>query len=67
MELDLPLFVHERDAAEDMVKILSSFPKLPPTVIHCFTGTAKQVTDFEYSALFRADLGESGSRVGSGE
>lgn len=47
VELQKPLFIHERDAHEDMVKILSKYlSKLPPTVIHCFTGKAKDAQKY---------------------
>eukprot|EP00468_Gymnochlora_sp_CCMP2014_P011348 CAMPEP_0167745566 /NCGR_PEP_ID=MMETSP0110_2-20121227/3220_1 /TAXON_ID=629695 /ORGANISM="Gymnochlora sp., Strain CCMP2014" /LENGTH=305 /DNA_ID=CAMNT_0007630217 /DNA_START=505 /DNA_END=1422 /DNA_ORIENTATION=- len=43
IELKMPMFVHERDAHEDLVKVLSEFEgKLPPVCIHCFTGSAKE-------------------------
>jgi TatD DNase family protein len=37
-ELNIPLFLHEREAHEDLVKVLDEFESLPPVVIHCFTG-----------------------------
>ncbi|MDP6946909.1 MAG: TatD family hydrolase [Myxococcota bacterium] len=41
-ERQMPLFLHERDAAERMLVILSRFgADLPPAVIHCFTGSAE--------------------------
>jgi Tat protein secretion system quality control protein TatD with DNase activity len=40
----LPLFVHEREANDDLVAILAEFPARPPTVVHCFTGTHSQLT-----------------------
>jgi len=46
-ELSMPLFLHERDAHEAMVEVLrrtrDSFPR---AVIHCFTGTAEQVSAY---------------------
>lgn len=43
IELKKPLFVHERDAHEDLVTILSKYKdELPPTLIHCFTGTVAE-------------------------
>eukprot|EP00471_Norrisiella_sphaerica_P007943 CAMPEP_0184498412 /NCGR_PEP_ID=MMETSP0113_2-20130426/38898_1 /TAXON_ID=91329 /ORGANISM="Norrisiella sphaerica, Strain BC52" /LENGTH=305 /DNA_ID=CAMNT_0026885907 /DNA_START=945 /DNA_END=1863 /DNA_ORIENTATION=+ len=41
VELKLPLFIHERDAHEDLVKVLDGFQNvgLPPVCIHCFTGS----------------------------
>ncbi|PSN47590.1 3'-5' ssDNA/RNA exonuclease TatD [Blattella germanica] len=39
-ELGKPLLLHERDAHQDVVDILSKYKDhLPPVVIHCFTGT----------------------------
>lgn len=41
-ELRKPLFVHERDAHEDVVRLLAEGGQLPPVVIHCFTGSSEQ-------------------------
>lgn len=39
IELQKPLFLHERDAHEEFYKILSAYKNdLGPTVVHCFTG-----------------------------
>lgn len=43
LEYDLPLFLHEREAHHDFLKILDSYPKLPPIVVHCFTGKQKEL------------------------
>ncbi|XP_065902262.1 3'-5' ssDNA/RNA exonuclease TatD-like isoform X2 [Dysidea avara] len=38
-----PLFVHDRDSHSDLTdKLLSHKASLPPTLIHCFTGTRKE-------------------------
>lgn len=38
-----PLFIHEREASNDLCKILDKYAdKLPSAVIHCFTGTAEE-------------------------
>ena len=50
--LNKPLFLHERDADEDMIKILSETKKKYPDirgVIHCFTG--KKSTMLKYLEL----------------
>jgi len=40
IELKKPLFVHERDARDDLIEILSKYKnELPLVLIHCFTGT----------------------------
>ncbi|OWA54243.1 3'-5' ssDNA/RNA exonuclease TatD [Hypsibius exemplaris] len=42
--LKKPLFVHEREASEALLKVLLKYhADLPPTVIHCFTGTRAEV------------------------
>lgn len=47
VELKKPLFVHERDAHEDLLTVLNKFKgTLPPTVIHCFTGTIAQAKTY---------------------
>lgn len=45
-QLKKPLFIHERDAHEDLVKVLSKYPDLPSVVIHCFTGTADEAKKY---------------------
>nr|CAG4644879.1 EOG090X080R [Leptodora kindtii] len=46
-EIRKPLFLHERDAHEDMVRILDKYKeKLPPAVLHCFTGTSAQALKY---------------------
>ncbi|GBP24435.1 hypothetical protein EVAR_19311_1 [Eumeta japonica] len=42
-ELRKPLFVHEKDAQDDLLKILDEHQNgLPPVVIHSFTGSIEQ-------------------------
>lgn len=43
-ELDMPVFLHERDAHEDFAKILSQHRNnLSKVVVHCFTGTENEL------------------------
>ena len=46
-ELGLPLYLHQRDAHSDFVRIIkesrNNFPKF---VVHCFTGTQKELDDY---------------------
>ncbi|XP_023341563.1 uncharacterized protein LOC111711430 [Eurytemora carolleeae] len=45
--LGKPLFLHERDAHEAMVKILEkNIHRLPACVIHCFTGTKEHAAKY---------------------
>ena len=40
-ELNMPVFLHERDASADFVPILKQYrTRLPGAVVHCFTGGA---------------------------
>jgi Tat protein secretion system quality control protein TatD with DNase activity len=42
-KLKKPLFLHERDAHDEMINVLKKYQdKLPPAVLHCFTGTVDQ-------------------------
>ena len=44
IELNMPIFLHERDAHEEFVAILSKHRKeLDKVVVHCFTGTSDQL------------------------
>ena len=46
IELELPVFLHARDAHDRFVAILDDFlPDLRGAVLHCFTGTASELDD----------------------
>ena len=46
-ELNMPLFLHERDAHEDMYNILEKHNKIAKkAVIHCFTGTKREAENY---------------------
>ena len=48
-ELKLPVIIHCRDAASEMIEIcndLSKQGKCPKGVLHCWTGTIKEMTQF---------------------
>jgi TatD DNase family protein len=46
-ELKMPLFLHERDAHQRFVEILSRFSgQLPKAVVHCFTGTSTELDTY---------------------
>lgn len=47
IDLGMPLFLHERDAGDDMVAMLSEHrAQLPPAVIHCYTGDAATLSRY---------------------
>ena len=46
VELQKPLFIHEREAFEDMFATLGKYQNLPNAVIHCFTGTAEEAKKY---------------------
>lgn len=46
-ELNMPIFLHERDAHDEFVKALSNFRNdISKVVVHCFTGTSKQLETY---------------------
>jgi len=45
-ELQMPLFLHERDAGERFCQVLTRARKASPAVLHCFTGTREQATAY---------------------
>ena len=46
-ELELPVFIHERDAASDMLDILGRYrSKIERMVVHCFTGDEGALRDY---------------------
>lgn len=52
-ELKKPLFLHERDAHDDMVRILCKYKdRLPPAVLHCFTGNSAQALKYIEMGLY---------------
>ncbi|KAI6186986.1 Hydrolase, TatD family [Aphelenchoides besseyi] len=52
-DLKKSLFIHERDAHDDLMEILSRYAdRLPPAVIHCFTGTAAQAKAYIDKGFF---------------
>ena len=53
VELKLPLFLHEREAHDDLISVLDEFQlagderqQLPPIVVHCFTGTSDEAAEY---------------------
>ncbi|AKE51306.1 TatD family hydrolase [Kangiella geojedonensis] len=46
-DIQKPLFLHERDAGEAMIKLLQQYQsKLPKAVIHCFTGSQESLEQY---------------------
>lgn len=48
VELEKPLFLHEREAHGGLLGVLDEFEegKLPPVVAHCFTGTKEEALEY---------------------
>ena len=42
-QIDLPLFMHEREAKDDFISILKSHPVENKKIVHCFTGNKETV------------------------
>ena len=47
IETNLPLFLHQRDAHDDFLRIISKYKNdISRAVVHCFTGTQKELDDY---------------------
>ena len=52
-EKNQPVFLHQRDAHEDFVSILSEYlPQIPAAVAHCFTGRADEMQQYIEMGLY---------------
>ncbi|MCL1075245.1 TatD family hydrolase [Shewanella dokdonensis] len=52
-ELQLPVLMHQREAHDDFLNILSRYrSSLPAAVLHCFTGDKQQVADYNALDLY---------------
>ncbi len=45
-EVQMPLFLHERDARERFCQILAAARKRVPAVLHCFTGSSQELMGY---------------------
>lgn len=45
-QVQKPLFLHSREAHEDLMKHLKAIENLPPVIVHCFTGTRAELEDY---------------------
>jgi TatD DNase family protein len=47
IDKNIPLFLHQRDSHDDFIKILRKYSsEISKAVVHCFTGTQKQLDDY---------------------
>ncbi len=52
-ELQLPVFLHERDAHDDFIKLVGRYlPDIPRAVVHCFTGEDSQLRAYIAEELY---------------
>jgi TatD DNase family protein len=51
-ELQMPLFLHERDARQRFCEILGAVRKNSPAVLHCFTGTHEELRTYLDMGLY---------------
>jgi TatD DNase family protein len=49
---NLPLILHQRKAFDKMKEVLDSYTKLPPIVIHCFSGGLKEARYYIQKGFF---------------
>lgn len=53
VEKQMPVFLHQRDAHDDFVRIISKYiDKLPRAVAHCFTGSELELKDYLEMGLY---------------
>lgn len=53
VEKNAAVFLHQRDAHQDLVRILSKYiDKLPAAVVHCFTGTEAELNCYLEMGLY---------------
>lgn len=45
VELDKPAYLHDRDASDDLIRLLKKFPEVSG-VVHCFTGTQEALETY---------------------
>ena len=68
-ELQLPLFVHEREAHDDLLRVLDQVQKdasclpLPPVVIHCFTGTRDEAMTYIQRGFYIGSVNIETSKI----
>lgn len=59
-----PLFLHQRDASEDFIRILSKYQdQLPNVVVHCFTGTREEALKYLEMGFYIGLTGTSPSQL----
>lgn len=47
IEFNKPLFLHSREAHKDFIDVLDQYSdRLPPVVVHCFTGKKSELEDY---------------------
>ena len=52
-KLGKPLFLHEREAHTSLLRVLARFEgRLPPVLIHCFTGTEAEAAKYVELGFF---------------
>ena len=53
VDVDLPVFLHQRDAHDDFVDVLDVFlPRLQRAVAHCFTGEGESLREYLAMGLY---------------
>lgn len=52
IEVNKPLFLHERDARDDFINIMSEYKNIIKGVVHCFTGNSETVKKYIEMGLY---------------
>lgn len=50
--INKPLYVHDRDSQGELLRLLKAAGPLPPTLVHCFTGTAGELENYLQAGFY---------------
>jgi TatD DNase family protein len=57
LEFNYPIVIHCREAFDEIYEILSSYPKLPKGIFHCFSGNLEQANKVIALKSFKLGIG----------
>ena len=57
LKLNLPIVIHCREAFDEILKVLESFPSLPKGIFHCFSGNLEQAKRVLELGQFKLGIG----------
>ncbi len=57
LDHNYPIVIHCREAFDEIYEVLTSFPKLPRSIFHCFSGNAEQANKIITLGNFKLGIG----------